>query len=272
MKRNRGTASYNVINKVIREAAPKSASMCPFLYEEPMINPRLPNILANIKQNNSLCQTAVYSNMGNVPDETVKAIIDYGLLDELHISFYGPTTELYTKWQPPLDRAKTVANIQKFYNYRQQAGKSKPKITLHILNVPEILAEKQGYVDVIHYVDESALVQFDTFHGAIPDFGGDQTALLGQPSPRVPCQRLWTGLNVHWDGSVVSCCIDFDDEYVLGNVKEQSLEEIWNGVKFRQLRELHASGQWDKVAMCRNCRVHEYQFSKEWRDYWSKQP
>lgn len=268
MKR-RGTAPYSVINKVIREAAPKSASMCPFLYQEPFLETRLTNILANIKQHNSQCQTVVYSNMNHVPKETIDSILEFDLLDELHISFYGPTEELYTKWQPPLKRADTVANIQQFFTLREQKRKKTPRITLHILNVPEILEKAQGYADVLPYVDCNAVVQFDTFHGAIPDMAGDQTKILGAPAKHTPCQRLWTGLNVHFDGSVVPCCLDFNDEHVLGNVKEQTLEEIWNGEPFYKFRELHKHKRWDEIPMCRNCRVHEYQFSKEWRDYWN---
>jgi len=271
MKR-KGTASYSVINKIIRESAPKSASICPFLYQEPFLEPRLTSILANIKQNNSQCQTVLYSNMSIAPTETMQAIVDYDLLDELHISFYGPTEELYRKWQPPLDRTKTVENIKSFFNYRQQKGKTKPIMILHVLNVPEILKQAENYHDIISYVDQTAIVQFDTFHGAIPDYAGDQSKTLGEPALRTPCQRLWTGLNVHFDGSVVPCCLDFNDEYVVGNVKEQTLEQIWNGEKFRKIRELHKNKQWGTILMCKNCRVHEYQFSKEWVNYWSKQP
>jgi len=202
--------------------------------------------------------------MGTVPEEVIKQIVDFNLLDELHISFYGPTEELYKKYQPPLNRAKTVANIQQFFNYRQKKGKAKPHITLHVLNVPEILAAINGYKDVIKFVDDSAVVQFDTFHGDIPDLAGDQTKTLGLPFKRVPCERLWKGLNVHFDGSVVPCCIDYKDEQVLGNASTQTLEEIWRGEKFQAIRKLHLEKRWNEIPLCKNCRVHEYQFSREW--------
>lgn len=266
-----GTAKWSLINKLIHESAGKVSSICPFLYQEPFLEPRLVAILTNIKQNNPQCQTVLYSNFNSVKTADIKTIIDYNLLDELHISFYGPTEELYKKYQPPLDRAQTVANIQAFYNYRQKQGKTKPKITLHVLNVPDILAEINGYKDVIKYVDESAVVQFDTFHGDIPDMAGDQSKTFGAPYPRVPCQRLWNGLNVHFDGSVVPCCLDYKNEHVMGNASTQTLEEIWSSPKFQAFRELHLAGQWDKIPMCRDCKVHEYQFSPEWTQYFTQQ-
>jgi len=259
-----GVAKWSLINKLIHETADKVSTICPFLYQEPFLEPRLISILTNIKQNNPLCQTVLYSNMGNVPTETIEQIIQFNLLDELHISFYGPTEELYKKYQPPLDRAKTVENIQKFYKIREAKGKTKPKITLHVLNVPEILAEINGYKDVIRYVDESAIVQFDTFHGDIPDLAGDQTKTLGLPFKKVPCERLFKGVNVHFDGSVVPCCLDYKDENVMGNATTQTLQEIWNGPKFQAFRKLHLEGKQDTIPMCKNCRVYEYQFSREW--------
>ena len=267
MKR-RGTAKWSLINKIVREAAPKTDALCPFLMQEPTLEPRLVSILANIKQRNRNCTTIVYSNMNYLPDETIKGIVDGDLLDELHISFYGPTEELYRKWQPPLDRARTVVNIQKMFTYRHLMRRCRPKMILHVLSVPEIMDAADGYADVKNYVDQIAGVQFDTFHGDVEDLAGDQTKYMGEPAPRVPCQRLWTGMNIHFDGSVVPCCIDYNDEHVLGNVSTESLHDIWNNLAYVKFRKLHTDGKWDSIPLCKDCRVHEYQFKKEWTDYW----
>jgi len=215
----------------------------------------------------------MYSNMAAMPLDAAEQILSVNLLDELHISFYGPTEELYAKWQPPLKRDVTVGNIKRFHMLRQRMKRVKPKITLHVLGVPEIIhaARLGGYGDVQGYVDEIASVQFDTFHGDVPDYGGDQTAVMGKPpAPRVPCQRLWTGLNIHFDGSVVPCCIDYNDENVLGNVGKDTLQNVWDGLDFEAFRRLHMDWRWDEIPMCRECRVHEYQFSEEWTAYWLK--
>jgi len=206
--------------------------------------------------------------MSVLPEKTLRAIVDYDLIDDLHISFYGPTQELYAKWQPPLNRDVTVENIRKLYFYRQQRRKVKPSITLHVLSVPELMASAHEYRDVQPYVDRVVNVQFDTFHGDIPNYAGDQQLYMGEPAPRTPCQRLWSGLNIHFDGSVVPCCIDYDDEHVLGNVRKRSLKSIWRNKKFQAFRQYHLQGRYVEIDMCRDCVVHEYQFSKEWVTYW----
>jgi radical SAM protein with 4Fe4S-binding SPASM domain len=269
MKR-KGLAKWSTIAKVIHEAAPRSGAMCPFLMQEPMLEPRLCQILANIKQNNPCCNTVLYSNL-NLLNKDLERIIQFNLLDELHISFYGPTKELYQKYQPPLDWQQTQDNIKAVYDLKQKHSKTKPLMILHILAVPEILAESTKYT-IGKYVNNASIVQFDTFHGDIPNMAGEQTKILGKPAERTPCQRLWTGLNIHFDGSVVPCCIDYNDEQVMGNVNNDTLEEIWNGDKFRRFRLLHTQKQWGQIELCKNCKVHEYQFSKEWIEYWNVKP
>ena len=262
----KGTAQWSTISKIIREAAPKSGSLCPFLMQEPMLEPRLHSILANIKQNNPSCNIVVYSNMATLHPQ-IENIIRDNLLDELHISFYGPTKELYTKWQSPLNWEQTQENIKRFYELRGKHGKTKPVIYLHVITVPELVNNFKEY-KIQKYVDQAVLVPYDTFHGDMPDLAGDQTKYLGAPAERTPCMRLWTSLNVHFDGTVVPCCIDYNELVKLGNVNTQTLEEIWNSEPFRLMRLKHAQGKWNEIPLCRDCKVHETQFTKEWRIYW----
>ncbi|HZS44960.1 MAG TPA: radical SAM protein [Blastocatellia bacterium] len=75
-----------------------------------------------------------------------------------------------------------------------------------------------------------------------------------------PCLLLYKGLMVYSNGNVGACsCRDFeaDSDLILGNVKEQSLDEIWNGQKVAQIRS-----DWlrkSKVPeICKSCRHYLY--------------
>ena len=41
------------------------------------------------------------------------------------------------------------------------------------------------------------------------------------------------------DGNVVPCTQISNNELVLGNVNENTLEEIWNGKKYKELRKVN---------------------------------
>ncbi|WP_457676891.1 radical SAM/SPASM domain-containing protein [Thiolapillus sp.] len=67
--------------------------------------------------------------------------------------------------------------------------------------------------------------------------------------PYMPCPFPWQYLVVQWNGDVVACCRDYNGTLKLGNVREQSLKDIWNGTAYRRFRESMASGQ----GLCEFC-------------------
>ena len=64
------------------------------------------------------------------------------------------------------------------------------------------------------------------------------------------CEYPWLSLTVMADGNVVPCTQISNNELVLGNVNEQSLEEIWNGENYKKLREMHVTGKFPKDHKC----------------------
>jgi radical SAM protein with 4Fe4S-binding SPASM domain len=58
---------------------------------------------------------------------------------------------------------------------------------------------------------------------------------------------------IDWNGDVVLCCDDWNHSTVLGNLKEQTIEEIWNGEKLRNIRKAHINGEFYKVRLCSEC-------------------
>ena len=57
------------------------------------------------------------------------------------------------------------------------------------------------------------------------------------------------------DGNVVPCTQISNNELVLGNVNENTLEEIWNGKIITKLREEHLEGKRNKVTPCNKCGI-----------------
>lgn len=66
------------------------------------------------------------------------------------------------------------------------------------------------------------------------------------------CEYPWSSMTVMANGDVVPCTQDYNCEMKLGNVKEDSLEEIWNGDKYKFLREWHLNGNFPANHKCAN--------------------
>jgi radical SAM protein with 4Fe4S-binding SPASM domain len=68
----------------------------------------------------------------------------------------------------------------------------------------------------------------------------------------VQCTWPWERMTILWDGDVVPCCFDYDKKYVLGNIKDSTLSDIWNSKRIQQLRQEFISNN-VRNPLCINC-------------------
>jgi len=74
------------------------------------------------------------------------------------------------------------------------------------------------------------------------------------PANRYPCISLWLALTINWDGTVSICCIDFYHRGILGNLKNNSIEQLWQGKKLEEIRTAHLEGKFNTVQVCSDCK------------------
>ena len=60
-------------------------------------------------------------------------------------------------------------------------------------------------------------------------------------------------LYVKPDGKVLSCCHDFDDQNVMGNLTKQSIKEAWYGEQFTEFRRRLNKGDRGASPLCEQC-------------------
>ena len=58
------------------------------------------------------------------------------------------------------------------------------------------------------------------------------------------CQKPWVEAQIMPSGDVYSCCPAWTNGYVLGNLKEQSLYDVWNSEKSQKFRESILDGSY----------------------------
>jgi radical SAM protein with 4Fe4S-binding SPASM domain len=82
----------------------------------------------------------------------------------------------------------------------------------------------------------------------------------------LPCNYLMQRLAILWNGEVTFCCMDYNNNYELGNVEEQTIREIWLSKKMDKYRRIHSIGMRKKISMCRNCLVNILPISDKERE------
>lgn len=53
------------------------------------------------------------------------------------------------------------------------------------------------------------------------------------------CKHPWMSMTIKSNGEAAMCMEDFDNEIILGDTRNESLYDIWNGEKYRQFRKDH---------------------------------
>jgi radical SAM protein with 4Fe4S-binding SPASM domain len=71
--------------------------------------------------------------------------------------------------------------------------------------------------------------------------------------PARMCELLYQKMYIGYNGDVLLCCMDWRRRIVLGNVRQQSLREIWLGERYQHYRQLHEQQRADELELCATC-------------------
>ena len=67
------------------------------------------------------------------------------------------------------------------------------------------------------------------------------------------CEHLYHKMYIGYNGDVLLCCMDWRRRVVLGNVRTQTLKEVWQGEKYQHYRRQHELGRSKELELCDTC-------------------
>jgi radical SAM protein with 4Fe4S-binding SPASM domain len=193
-------------------------------------------------------------------------------IDSLFISLDGHDDESFYQIRGLKNSyGPSVKRLEKFLRKKQALGLSM-HIELSMINFKlnrQSIAEMQDYWGNRPGIDDFRNKEFMKWDGSANDINAladDQSdhAIEETIEKRGGCNLPWNQMAVMWDGRVVPCCYDYDGKYVLGNVREQSLMDIWRDEPMAALRREFESKKVSN-ALCVNCefspgRIPQLQF------------
>ena len=84
--------------------------------------------------------------------------------------------------------------------------------------------------------------------------GTDADTFEGAPRvDKVACPLPFYMLGINWNGTVSLCNEDWAHGTVVGDLNTETLKEVWNGERLRQMRRMHLEGRRSENIMCGNC-------------------
>lgn len=225
---------------------------------EPMLNSSLPDFVQELKETGVAKEVAVTSNGSKLDENLSKRLVDAGL-DRLSISLNGIEDKHFEdNVGRKISFSEMYRQIQYFYSIRQGCH-------LHIKINGECFTEEEQFkfielfkgccdtlnIDHVVNVWSGITVKENNRHVTMYEMG--RGGLKAEDDEGYICPQMFYELMIHSDGSVSPCCVDYNYKNEnLGNVREHTLKEIWNGKEWFKLR-FDALNRKYSYEICKTC-------------------
>jgi O-antigen biosynthesis protein len=248
---------------------------------EPLLCKDLFYFIADSKEKNVIVHTT--SNLQLVDENIAKKLVLSGL-DELSFSCDGATSITYDKIRINGTFQKLKKSLELINKFKREFNMATPRLVLNfgalktnieelsqivefaaLNNVDQIIA----YHDIIynedlkneslyHYKELSDHMFTKSLYKA-KELGIKMfmPGLFSNPIKKcesdIYCSYPFHHLWIYSDGRVGPCCMDFPDRYILGDLSNSSIEEIWNSRDILNLRKQMSSSPSE---ICKFCVQH----------------
>lgn len=169
----------------------------------------------------------------------MKAFLDIHL-DSIKFSFQGCNYKEYNFWRNKNFFNDLISNIRTFHSMRENGQFELPFIVIGTTITSETEEDVAIFKSKVEKYCDLFLV------GKTEDL----TAIRSSPKA---CPEVFDKLSVNWDGTVSACCGDYDNKMLVGDIKEETLLDIWFGAKLAYYREMIVGKQHSGLELCRSC-------------------
>jgi radical SAM protein with 4Fe4S-binding SPASM domain len=174
-----------------------------------------------------------------------KEIAEAGI-DWITISVDG-VGETYERIRGPIRFEELLQKIKDIKEYKELNGLERPVIKIQGI-WPAIQENPQLYYDTF-----APLVDLVAFNPLI-DYLGNDTEDTIQYIDGFSCPQQYQRLVIGADGLVMKCSNDEENREVVGDVKKQSVHDIWHGPKMQAVRDMQSEHNgFLKSSVCRKC-------------------
>lgn len=257
----RGIMSLDIFSKILIEIKENRENIKVIvLYHggEPFLNKNFFKMVEQIKEINNNFYIKTVSN-GTVLNETIINQLVSSDIDLIEFSLDGYSSEDSEKIRKKSSTNKIIENIKKILEKKKEL---KSKLKIQICNTQFIFDKKNSALpktpDWITEIFKNKDVTYKNFFAMqwpsmhdkeLTDFD----KILFSENDKDYCDHVVNTITIRSDGSVVPCCYDLTTELNMGNIMNNSLENIWNDSDYDKLRNSIKSKKY--ISICKNCNV-----------------
>lgn len=214
---------------------------------EPMMDKQLIDKIC-IAKNNGFGQLNLLTNGSFLTRDRFLQMQEAGL-STVRISFYGMTPETYSGVHGSHSKPEEFQALCE--TVEELCALSRTTSLIMTFNVVPGVNERDLKAWIDHWEGRADLIEAWRPHNWV--YGRQLRSIDGVQ--RKSCGRPFNGpLQIQVDGTVNMCCFDFNGDLTLGDLKTQSLKEIFSSQSFNHIQDCHKSGDFDDSGLiCAHC-------------------
>ena len=242
-KVDRKNMGFDLFKKIINESVEYNLySIRLSLRGEAFLNEHIYDMIKYAKDK-GIKEVSTLTHGGFLDEEKFAKLIDLNL-DWLTISFDG-VGEVYDKIRYPLTFEDSINKIKKFQEIKKERRVVKPVIKVQTV-WPAISDNPQEFYNLFNPITDQVA------SNPLIDYLGNDTDIVYEKN--FTCPQLWERFVIGADGNVMLCANDEMESHILGNVRDESIFDIWHGEKMNNAREIHIKHMGTKeIEPCKHC-------------------
>ena len=239
-KKNYGDMDFDLYKKCIDECAKHNLYSIRLSWRgESTLNPNIVEMVKYAKEK-GIKEVSLITNgrllEGNMAEGLIRSGLDY-----LTVSVDG-LKEHYDKLRKPNTFQDISKKLQDFYSMKTRIGGGFP-----LLKIQAIWS----------YIKEDPAVYYNYFKDFTDkinfDAENDYSLMEVPQDSNFICQYPWQRITVTWNGEIPLCISDWNMYIKIGNLKTQTIREVWLGAAMERYRKIQLDRKRLSIACCKKC-------------------
>jgi radical SAM protein with 4Fe4S-binding SPASM domain len=232
---------------------------------EPLLDKKIVRRVKHVKEA-GIKSISMSTNISLLTESKSRELLEAGLND-IMLSIDSIDKSPYEEMRVGLSYETVMENIEVFFKVREEIS-------------PEMIVRVRGvsFHDLDDENHRNELKRWDAFWRQFsrpqdriymkqPHSWGNQKSWDGHiPEYDLtyhPCIMPWSTMHITTDGIVALCGQDYDAKINLGDLKKDSIADVWHSDAWTEIRAVHERGRRNEIDLCQGCRLWDLDFSLE---------
>ena len=221
---------------------------------EPLLDKKLAQRVVRLKDG-GVKHVSITTNVSLLNVQRATELLNAGI-DSLVFSLDSLQKEAFEAIRIGLVFEEVMENA---LNFIQLRNRLRPNASIHV-RMTRQEENRLEWPELEAFWKERLAENDRVYHHDVHNWGGQNSKVSIIENSRqlqLPCVALWSLCVILANGDVPLCNVDYKNAYGYGNVRDSSIQEIWNSEELKRRRETHLNGRKGETPICLHCNAWE---------------